>query len=89
MVLIIFIIQFVTLTHDDWIPGIKHVLGQYFQFAGENSDMFELFPLALFEFFSICHEFVEKMVYDVGLENFDAERISEFLSISFDFHIES
>lgn len=72
----------------------KHMherIGKYvdtnLHFAWEHGNWFEFIPFLLPQFLAIRCEFVEQMVDNVRLENFHAQRIGQFLCISFDFNI--
>ena len=64
-------------------------LWKYFKFAREDSDALEFVPLLLFELLPVLHELVEKMVNDVRLEDLDAQRVRQVLSVTLDLHVES
>jgi len=49
--------------------------------------VFVLVPLALLQFLPVIGEFVEQVINNVSLEDFDAQRICELLRVPLDFHI--
>lgn len=71
----------------DGIPGVEDTVGEDAEFAGEDSDVLELFLFLFLQLGAVIGEGIKQVVDDVGGEDPYPESVRHLLSLTLHFHV--